>query len=74
MELNSHILLLAYMVYLLPKHSLGYYLHSAIRHYYAHMYTRSWLSTTFNGQAFTMYMYTVTAQSWHDPLLFASSF
>jgi hypothetical protein len=31
MELNARILLLAYMVYLEPKHSLGYKLHSTFR-------------------------------------------
>jgi hypothetical protein len=31
MELNACILLLAYMVYLKPKHSLGYQLHSTFR-------------------------------------------
>jgi hypothetical protein len=31
MELNARILLLVYMVYLYPKHSLGYQLHSTFR-------------------------------------------
>jgi hypothetical protein len=36
-EVNTCVLN-SYMVYLLPKHSLGYYLHSALKHYYVHIY------------------------------------
>ncbi len=39
MKLNACILLLAHMVYLKPKHSLGYQLHSDIQTIIIYMYT-----------------------------------
>ncbi len=53
-ELNSPILLLAYMVYLSPKHSLGYQLHSYLSNYYTHTYK---LATFRQLQAIIIYMH-----------------